>query len=109
MKKLLVSFATVALAISSAASNTFKVNIEKPTIVGNTELKAGEYKVQAEGNKIAIQVGKNNVVEVPAKMETADKKFENTVIRVDNKTQKLEEIRVGGTNMRIVFPGVNAD
>ena len=108
MKKLLVSFATVAIAIASAASNTFKVTIDQPTIVGGTELKAGEYKIQTEGDKISIKMGKE-VVEVPAKVETANKKFDRTTLRVDDKTQKLEEIRVGGTNMRIVFPGVNAD
>ncbi len=107
MKKLLVSFATVALAISSAASNTFKITLDQPTNVGGTELKAGEYKIQTEGDKIAIKVGKS-VVEVPAKVETSDKKFDSTAIRVNSK-QNVEEIRVGGTNMRIVFPGVTAD
>jgi hypothetical protein len=42
-------------------------------------------------------------------METADKRFDSTTVRIDNKTQKLEEIRVGGSATRIVFPGVNAD
>jgi lipopolysaccharide export system protein LptA len=109
MKKLLLSFATVAIAVASAASNSFKVTIEHTTFVGGTELKAGEYKVQAEGDKITLTLGKNSpVITVPAKMETADKKFDATTLRVDGK-QKLEEIRVGGTNMRIVFPGVTAD
>jgi hypothetical protein len=107
MKKLLLSFATVAIAVASAASNTFRVTIDHPTWVGGTELKAGEYKVQTEGDKITLTMGKSAVT-VPAKVETADKKFDATSLRVDSK-QKLEEIRVGGTTMRIVFPGATAD
>jgi hypothetical protein len=109
MKKLLLSFAILALGVASAASNTFKVTLDHNTWVGGTELKAGEYKVSAEGDKITLSQGKNSPsVTVPAKVETATKKFDDTVIRVDGK-QKLEEIRVGGSTMRIVFPGVTAD
>ncbi|HLW76398.1 MAG TPA: hypothetical protein VKS01_05420 [Bryobacteraceae bacterium] len=108
MKKLIVSFATLALGIASAASHSFTMTITHATFVGNTQLNAGDYKVQPEGDKIAIKVGKS-VVDVPAKVETADKKFDSTTIRINDKTQKIEEIHVGGTNMRIVFPGVNAD
>ena len=61
MKKLLLSFATVAIAVASAASNTFKVTIDHPTWVGGTELKAGEYKVQTEGDKITLTMGKSAV------------------------------------------------
>jgi hypothetical protein len=108
MKKLLLSFAIVALGIASAASNTFKVTIDKPTWVGGTELQAGEYKVQTEGDKITLTMGKKVTLTVPAKVETSDKRFDTTSLRVDSK-QKLEEIRVGGTTMRVVFPGVAAD
>jgi len=108
MKKLLLSFATVALAVASAASNSFSLTLDHACTVGGTQLKAGDYKVQTEAGKIVLKMGKN-VIELPAKLETADKKFDVTTVRVDNKTQKLEEIRVGGSTTRIVFPGVNAD
>lgn len=109
MKKLLLSFVTVAIAVASAAGNSFKINLDHNTFVGGTELKAGEYKVQADGDKITLTQGKNSTpVTVPAKVETGDKKYDATVLRVDGK-QKLQEIRVGGTNNRIVFPGHTAD
>jgi hypothetical protein len=108
MKKLLVSFVTVALAIASAASNNFTLTLDHPCTVGTTQLKAGEYKVTTEDGKISLKLGKT-ITELPAKMETADKRFDSTTVRIDNKTQKLEEIRVGGSTTRIVFPGVNAD
>jgi hypothetical protein len=108
MKKLFLSFATVALGIAAAAGNSFTLNLDHACTVGTTQLKAGEYKVRTEGDKIVLKSG-NTVIEVPGKLESGDKRFNNTSVRIDDKSNKLEEIRVGGTSTRIVFPGVNAD
>jgi len=104
MRKILFAFATVALAAASAASNTFHVNIDQPTWVGGTQLKPGDYKVEIEGDKAVMKIGKN-VIEVPAKIENADKKFDTTTTRVTtvNNRQSLKEIRVGGSTMRVLF------
>jgi hypothetical protein len=109
MRKVLFAFATIALAVASAASNSFHVNIEQPTWVGATELKPGDYKIEMEGDKAVMKLGKN-VIEVPAKVENADKKFDSTTVRVANLNNKnnLKEIRVGGTTMRVVFPQSSA-
>jgi hypothetical protein len=108
MKKLFLSFATVALGIAAAAGNSFTINLDHACTVGATQLKAGEYIVQTEGDKIVLKSGKT-VIELPGKVETGEKRFNNTAVRIDDKTNKLEEIRVGGSTTRIVFPGVNAD
>ncbi|MGH7973602.1 MAG: hypothetical protein ACREIC_33205 [Limisphaerales bacterium] len=102
MKKLVFAFATVALAAASAASNSFNLTIYQPTWVEGTQLKPGDYKVQMQGDKAVIKSGKN-AIEVPVKVETAGQKYNSTAIRVDS-NQKLEEIRVGGTSTRILFP-----
>jgi len=44
MKKILLSFATVALAVASAA-NSYRVTLFQPAVLNGTELKAGDYKV----------------------------------------------------------------
>jgi hypothetical protein len=108
MKKLFLSFATVALGIAAAAGNSFTLNLDHACTVGATQLKAGEYKVQTEGDKIVLKSGKT-VIELPGKVESGAKRFNDTSVRIDDKTNKLEEIRVGGSTTRIVFPGVNAD
>ncbi len=108
MKKLLLSFATVALGIAAAAGNSFTINLNHDCTVGATQLKAGEYKVQTEGDKIVLKSGKT-LIELPGKVEAGTKRFNDTSVRIDDKTNKLEEIRVGGSTTRIVFPGVNAD
>jgi hypothetical protein len=109
MRKVLFSFATIALAVASAASNSFHVNIDQPTWVGATQLKPGDYKVELEGDKAVMKLGKN-VIELPAKVENADKKFDSTTVRVDSANNKnsLKEIRIGGTTMRVLFPQSSA-
>jgi len=104
MKKILLSFTTLALAISSAAS-TYKVTLFQPAVVNGTELKAGEYKITVkDNNKAVLQSGKTSV-EADVKTETADSKFSSTSVRFLNGEGKyrVQEIRLGGTNTKLVF------
>src|SRR5487761_153234 len=98
--KLLLSIATLGLGVASAASS-YSVNLPSPTWVGGNQLKAGDYKVEVmSDNKVAFKSGKN-VVEVPATVEKADKKYPYTTL--DTTESKLQEIHVGGTTTKIVF------
>ena len=100
MKKIMFAVATFALT-AMAASNTFHVTFDEAAWIGGTQVKAGDYRVQVEGDKAILKSGKN-VIEAPAKLETADHKFASTGIVMDDK-QKVQEIQIGGTNERIVF------
>src|SRR5580704_8237991 len=100
MKKIMFAVATFALT-ALAASNTFHVTFDGPAWIGGTEVKAGDYRVQVEGDKAILKSGKN-VIEAPAKLETADHKFQSTGVVLDSK-QKVQEIQIGGTKDRIVF------
>ena len=100
MKKIMFAVATFALT-ALAASNTFHVTFDDAAWINGTQVKAGDYKVQVEGNKAIIKSGKT-VVEAPAKLETADHKFQSTGVVMDSK-QKVQEIQIGGTIERIVF------
>jgi hypothetical protein len=103
MKKLLFSFATIALAAASAASS-YKITLFQPSIVNGTELKPGEYKVEVTDNKAVIKRGKTSI-EAPVRTETADTKFSSTSVRYKNGDGKyrLEEIHLGGTNTKLIF------
>lgn len=103
MKKFLFSFATIALAAASAASS-YKITLFQPSIVNGTELKPGDYKVEVTDNKAVIKRGKTSV-EAPVRTETADTKFSSTSVRYKNGDGKyrLEEIRLGGTNTKLIF------
>ncbi len=104
LSKLTLAFATLALAIASAASS-YRVTFFEPTVIGGSELKPGDYKIEVNGDKATIRAGKNNTVEAPVKVETANEKFSNTTVRyakADGKN-RIEEIRLGGTTTKLVF------
>lgn len=102
-KKILLSFATLALAVASAASS-YKVTLFQPSLVAGTELKPGDYKITLTDNKAVITSGKTSV-EAAVKTETADSKFSSTTVRYRNGDGKyrVQEIRLGGTTTKIVF------
>ena len=101
--KILLSFATLALAAASAASS-YRINLFQPSIVAGKELQPGEYKVTLKDNKAVITRGRESV-EATVKTETADSKFNSTTVRYQNGDGKyrVQEIRLGGTSTRLVF------
>jgi len=103
MKKVLLSFATFALAVGSAA-NSYRITLFQPAIVNGTELKAGDYKITLKENRATLSSGKTSV-EANVRTETADSKFSSTTVRYGNGDGKyrVQEIRLGGTNTKLVF------
>jgi len=102
MKKLMLSFAILALAIASA--DTYRVTLFQPSVVSGTELKPGDYKLEVTDHKVVISKGKTSV-EAAVKVEKADNKFKSTSVRYTSGDGKLtvQEIRLGGTSTRLVF------
>jgi asparagine N-glycosylation enzyme membrane subunit Stt3 len=109
VKKFVLAFAILALALATAgtvpsAGGSYKITLLQPSVVNGNDLKAGEYRLNLGAEKVTIINGKL-AVDVPVKVETADKKFEQTAIRyitVGGK-QMIAEIRLGGTTTRLVF------
>lgn len=103
MKKVLPIFMVAGLALASARSYT--VNLFQPTMVGATELKPGEYKVEVNDQTAVIHQGKVRT-ESQVKVEEGDTKFDTTVVRYVNNADgkvRIQEIRLGGTKTRLVF------
>jgi hypothetical protein len=103
LQKLLLGFSTLALVIASAG-NTYKLTLYQPALIGSTELKAGDYKVEVNGDKAVVKHGKN-VAEAAVKTETAERKFEQTSVictQIDGKTH-IQSIQFGGTRTKLVF------
>ena len=100
--KFFAMFLVLALAASAASSHT--VTFFQPSTVGGTELKAGDYKLMMENDKVVIQKGKEKV-EAMVKVESADSKFSSTSVRYadQNGKMKVTEIRLGGTTTRLIF------
>ena len=101
-KKLLLCLTTLALATASAAS--YRVTLFEPSVIGGTELKPGEYKLDHVDSKVVVSRGKQRV-EAQVKVETNGVKFSSTSVRYSNGDGKnrVQEIRLGGTHIRLVF------
>ena len=108
-KKIAVSLFIFALAVAVGAS-TYSVNLPKPAIVGGTELKAGDYKVELNGTKATIRNNKNSA-EAEVTVENSPTKFYQSTaccLAEDGK-YRLQELRLGGTNMKLTFKDTAKD
>jgi hypothetical protein len=103
-KKLLLAFALAGLSIASA--KTYSISFSDRFMVGNTQLKPGDYRLQVEGSKAIFKDRENRTAaEVNVKVQNSQKKFEHTEIQskqVDG-NRRIEEIRLGGTRTALDF------
>jgi hypothetical protein len=100
MRKFVIGFTTFALAVAMAASS-YRVTLFQPSTIGGQELKAGDYKIEVKDNKAVVKDGKK-VVEADVKVEQTDQKYSATTVRY-MEGGKVQEIRLGGTNTKLVF------
>jgi hypothetical protein len=100
MKKFVFAFATLALAAASAAEK-YTITLFSPSIIGGQELKAGEYRLVVDNNKLSIKDGKR-LIEADVKVESEAKKFDSTAVRYVGDKQ-VSEIRVGGSKTKLVL------
>jgi hypothetical protein len=104
-KKLVVSVLAFA-GIALAAGKSYTVTLYAPAMVGTTELKPGEYRVEVENDKAVIKSGKKTQKETSVKVEAADAKYDRTSVRLGaGEKPQIQEIRLGGTNTKLVFTG----
>jgi len=109
-KTLLMLIATFMLATGSAMASTHSLTLHAPTEIGGTELKPGKYKMEINGEKLTITNGRKTA-ETTVKVEESTEKFSKDSIRYveANGEMKVREIRVGGTNTRLVFPNASSN
>jgi hypothetical protein len=100
VKNVLLGFASVALAVASAASS-YNVTFYEPVTVNGTQLKPGDYKLELKSDSMVVIKQGKTATEAPVKVETESHAFSRSSVRL-NGTQ-LEEIRLGGTDKRLVF------
>jgi hypothetical protein len=101
LNRIALAFLTAGVMTMSAAG-TYKVSLHQNVKVSGKQLKAGDYKIEVKDNNTAVLKQGKNTIEVPVKTETADSKFASTQIQYTD-GNNLQEIRVGGTNTKLVF------
>ena len=99
VKNILLGFASLALAVASAASS-YSVTFYQPVMINGSELKAGDYKLELKDKTVVIKQGKSTT-EAPVTVATDNQKYPRTAVRLNG--MQVEEIRIGGTSTRIVF------
>jgi hypothetical protein len=101
--KLVVCAATLAMAAASAATK-YDVTLFQPSVIGSSELKPGDYKLEVNGEKAVLKAGKN-AVETTVKVENGSEKFAHTVVTygTEGGKNRVHEIRVGGTKTTLIF------
>ncbi len=109
-KNVLLTLTTVGLMTLSAAGVTYKISLLDNSVIAGKQVKAGDYKVELKDNNTAVLVHGKQQIEVPAKAETNPTKYATTELQYDNNND-LQEVRIGGTNTKIVFgaSGANAN
>ena len=106
---LVVSAADAKIHLWDRASHpkTYSVELPENAHAGNVALKRGSYRMAIEQSKVILtSVEKDQRFEIPAKVEMAAKKFDETSVRVRNggASAALEEIDIGGTTTKVEFP-----
>ncbi len=99
LKHILLGFASIALGVASAAGS-YTVTFYQPVTINGSELKAGDYKLELKDKTAVIKQGKT-VKEAPVTIATGPEKYQRTTVRRSG--MQVEEIRIGGTNIRVVF------
>jgi hypothetical protein len=104
MRRLLVVLDLASLAIVSA--KTYEISLSAPTKAGSVQLKAGVYKLKVDGsNATFTEVNSQKSFTTPVKVQTADKKFEDTTVQAtkDNEGDRINEIDLGGSTTKLGF------
>lgn len=102
MKKTMTAGFLVLSATAFAASNTYKVEILKDSVIEGKTIKAGDYKVSMMNGNAVLKQGKE-MIEVPAHEVNATEKPASTEVTYDQ--NNIKEISFGGSHTKIVFDG----
>jgi hypothetical protein len=96
----------MAAGLAAAGAKTYTMDLFEPALFGSMELKPGVYKVEVVDQKATVRNGKL-LGECPVKVETVDRKYDNTSVRFlnngDGGKLRIQELRIGGTKTKLVF------
>jgi hypothetical protein len=101
IRNITLGFATFALAVASAATGSYKVDLLENSVINGNNLPAGQYKFQVNEDKATISSGKKTT-EAPVKVETVEQKYPTTTLLYGANSQ-LQEVHIGGTKTKLVF------
>ena len=106
MRKALVVAALAIASLAVVSAKTYDIILSGPAKAGSVQLKPGQYTLKVNGsNAIFTDVNSSKSYTTPVKVETTDKKFDDTRVQStkDGDTDKIEEIDLGGSKTKLGF------
>jgi hypothetical protein len=87
---------------------TYRITLRSASTIGAMELQPGDYKLFVDTHEPKVQlhhVDSGKITELEAKVETGDRKFDNTAITSDRSggANRIKEIRIGGSKTLVTF------
>jgi hypothetical protein len=98
-----------ALLVTGAFADepkNYKINVPNQARIGQAEVQPGEYKIIVDAPKVQmVHVKSGKTIDVNAKIETAEAKFDNTAVASTNVdgVRRIVEIRIGGSKTKLSF------
>jgi phosphoribosylformylglycinamidine (FGAM) synthase-like amidotransferase family enzyme len=105
-RSLLIVGALTLSSLGIANAKSFDVILGAPAMAGNTQLKAGEYKLKVEGTQATFTESQTSKsVTVPVKIENGDHKFGQTSVETSNQNgmDNIQAIDLAGSNTKLEF------
>ena len=93
------------LTVSVVGAKNYSFTMTEPTQAGSVELRPDAYTLKVEGSQVLLINSVGHQIEVMAKIETTDQKFNETAVfisKVDG-VNRIQSIELAGTKSRIVF------
>ena len=102
--RLLLVGALALASLSLASAKSYDITLTQAAKAGSVQLTAGQYRLKVKGsNAVFTNVDNNKSVTVPVKVESAEKKFDQTAIDTTDAdgTPKVESIELGGSTTKL--------
>ncbi len=93
------------LGVALAGAKDYRIRLTEACQAGQATLPAGEYRVRLDGDRVVLIDKAGRSIETQAKLEAADRKFDQTLISVSKAggSPRLQSISLGGSKSRVVF------
>jgi hypothetical protein len=104
--RLLLVGALALASLSLASAKSYDITLTQAAKAGSVQLAAGQYRLKVDGsNAVFTSVDGNKSVSVPVKVESAEKKFDQTAVETNdsNGASKVEAIELGGSTTKLEF------
>ena len=85
------------LGVSLASAKTYSFVVSEPTNAGQAQLKPGEYSLKLDGSQVVLKDMTGRQIDVTAKVEPADRKFDETAVQ--QARRRTARIESSGSNL----------